>query len=87
MKLQTAQQIASAGQASGYGVKLMKRYSGRGMYGKETSALVADDLAAILQAVAVAAYDLRRDVSDAFEDFVADLEVCVDAMGRRVVVY
>jgi hypothetical protein len=75
---------------------LREDYSGRGMYGSKTAAVVFDDNSGLLAAVAYAAGRMAEDAANANEDdetedyekFVEELQsLRWDNMGRGIVVY
>ncbi len=88
MKLLHAELIAEAADQLGLEVKVYADYSGRGMYGKTTAGLVGS-LSDIVQAIACAAVALGENVNDAdydTDDFVDDLRLSMDCMGRSDII-
>jgi len=89
MELQAAQGIVDAAEAEGVELQVRESYSGRGMYGAETAAIVADDLGDLLVGIARYCGEL-----DPCQD---DAKICdvvhfcqsmrQDSMGRGIVVY
>ncbi|MDF7826969.1 hypothetical protein P4B35_23295 [Pontiellaceae bacterium B12227] len=59
-------------------------YSGRGMFGKETAAIVTDDSAAILQTVV----SIAKEDPEALEEFQEDdFRFRQDSLGRDSIIY
>jgi hypothetical protein len=75
--------IQDAMHAAGHECDVRDRYSGRRMYGKETYAIVVDDVTAIIQAVALSVFD-GNDPPEAFQNLDGYRE---DSMGRQTVIY
>lgn len=76
-------QIVTAAEADGLDVTAYKDYSGRGMYGEKTSAVVSDGLPAFLVAVCEA----LRAAADP-DAFVAEMwGVRTDNLGGQIVIY
>jgi hypothetical protein len=83
MQFSTMQQITSAAQALGLIASPYEGYSGRGMFGGQTCAVVAADIAAF---VAAACEATRR--SDDPDEIVEEMRALrTDSMGREVVLY
>lgn len=87
MKESTAKLLAETGLELGIEVNV-RRYSGRGMYGRETTAIVMEHkMGKLLAIVAVASQEFGE--GDLFEAFVDDVQgLRFDDMGRDdMVVY
>lgn len=84
VKLDTAQQIVKAAEFMGIDAELREDYSGRGMYGKATAAVVIGSWTKFAAAVAQAAVD-----SLDHDEVIADVEKAKwDNMGRsEMVIY
>ncbi len=82
MTKERAEFLVDAMQEEGLGAELREGYSGRGMCGRETFAVVADSLGDMLGAALRAA----SSDPDAIPDF-DSFSPAVDSMGRRIVVY
>lgn len=92
MKLKTAELIAQASEENGTDVTIYKDYSGRGMMGSKTTALVADSFQHLLMSVAQAAADLRQaeneeDQELTLEDFILDMPRRSDSYGDSRIYY
>lgn len=88
MKLEHAQAIENAADAVGLDVELYEKYSGRGMYGEETSGVVGS-LGDIICAIAYAANQMGYDrgyLGEEYNDDESFLEwtkhIRFDSMGR-----
>ena len=84
MKLETAKLIEKAAEVLGVKVKIYEDYSGRGMFGRTTTAIVGDQ-SDITRATMWAAYELGRDSledSDPIDAFMDDTNFKWDNMGR-----
>jgi hypothetical protein len=87
VKLEHAERIVAAANDLGLDVSLHEDYSGRGMYGRKTAG-VSGKLGAILQSVAQAALELADfNDYDTTQDFVKDMDVASDSLGRDTIVY
>jgi hypothetical protein len=85
MKLETAEALVKALDGLGVEATVSEGYSGRGMYGRLTVAIVLAQGASLLAAAAFAA---RQMAADDVDGFVRDLrQVQIAAMGLGVVVY
>ncbi len=92
MKLETATAIAAAADESGLDVQVREGYSGRGMGGKGTTALVYDSETDLRRSIAVAAVRVSEDQgavdqTQTLDDFLEDLDFERDQMGRGWIVY
>lgn len=85
MKTSTAEAIYNAGQQADIEVEIRHDYSGRGMYGKQTAAVVLDNTADLYVLVAHATKVAIENAG--FDDFVEDLNWRMDSMGKGIVVY
>ena len=69
----------------------VRQYSGRGMFGAETTAIVCEDSHDFMKAAALAAADLafeKRDYDrDEVDEFVNDLPSRRDNLGHQTVLY
>lgn len=94
MNLQHAALIAEAAEELGLQVSVRQSYSGRGMYGRTTAAVVGS-IPDILQAAVQAGVSLARDSYDGgepkdtfAEEFVQAVGgLSFDSMGRETVAY
>lgn len=87
MKTETAKLITDAAEVMGIEVEVRDDYSGRGMHGEATVALVFENQTDLLKVTAYAAFEIGRDGEDA-DEFIGDLDFRYDAMGRSsIVVY
>ncbi len=85
MKLATAEALANAAHDLGMEAEVMDGYSGRSMYGRETTAVSAESMCALIAAAASAAG--LMDVDDQ-GDFIDDLKgLRWDSLGLGVIVY
>jgi hypothetical protein len=85
MKLQHARAIENAANDGGLDVRVHEKYSGRGMYGKETAA-VSGSFGDLVSCIAQVARDFARD--DEAEEFVVAMrDLARDNMGYDMVVY
>jgi hypothetical protein len=91
MKLETAKAIIEQAEINSFEMELREYYSGRCMYGKDTSGIVFGSMGDLLRSVAEAAVELyRQDQEDdgkRYEEFVADLPERTDSMGLDTIVY
>lgn len=92
MEKRSMELLVDAGNSLGIDLDGREDYSGRSMYGKSTHAIVADDLAHIIAAAAMAGAGLAtasgRGEDFGINEFVDDLHgLRMDSMGRRIVVY
>jgi hypothetical protein len=99
MKIETAKAIVAAAEEIGLdSVRLYEDYSGRGMYGRTTTGVVADSWGDLIKCVALAAGHIAQDETDldtpneredglTLDDFVQDLDLSSDQMGRGLIVY
>ncbi len=90
MKEESARAIIHAAENEAIGVegdfRIRRDYSGRGMNGSTTWAVVARDMADFVGAVTSAAFELRPDKDSC--DFVEDMrDLRFDNMGRGIVAY
>lgn len=83
MKLSTAEKIEQAAQDLGLELDLREDYSGRGMFGKKTAGVVGG-LGDIIKSIAHAATRLKEEEAD---DFVDDMDIAIDNMGRDIIIY
>lgn len=58
MKIDHARAIVDAGRELGCDMEVSEGYSGRGMFGEETAAVIYDDESGFLEAVQMAAQDV-----------------------------
>lgn len=89
MKSEVAKAIVDAGEGSYAGVELREDYSGRGMYGKTTCAVIYEDEGAFLQCVAAAAIQVSEADQDgcSVDEFIEALgNLHRDNMGRSATV-
>jgi len=87
MKLEHAKAIQRAALSTlGFDVDVRESYSGRGMYGMSTAAVVGRQ-GEILQSIALAAADLAVKDYDSAMEFVEDMGLRFDGMGHDIVVY
>ena len=87
MKEETAYAIQNAANEDGVELDLRDSYSGRGMYGKTTFAIVADSHGKLFGAIAYAASEMEPG-SDEASDFCDDCRgFRIDSLGRGIVVY
>lgn len=94
MKLEHAKLIVAVAEGFGYDIRLYENYSGRGMFGKTTSGVVGA-LPEIVSCIAAVGVDLgsllnAQGKSEGIfpEDFVTDMNISLDDMGRNeVIVY
>ncbi len=84
---ETAKASVDAAEEMGIEASLRETYSGRGMYGKSTVAVVIGGQSNLLQAVALAAVRLCQELDDNPDDFLEDLAFRYDNMGHDIVVY
>ena len=98
MDKKAAKRIVEAAEVIGLEVRHDEAYSGRGMYGSTTDAIVTESLCDLLQCVAYAAGELRDEENDGtrvgddeyqtLDDFIRDLvPIRTDNMGRSATVY
>lgn len=86
MEKKIAQKIVEAAEVIGLELQHDETYSGRGMYGNKTDAIIAESLGDLLQCVAYAAGTLED--RDDLDEFVGELSsICTDNMGRSAIVY
>lgn len=85
MKQETAKALVDAARDLDLEVGLLPTYSGRGMRGRTTAAVSADNVPILVAAVAQAATKLEGDQA---EDFVEEmLGLATDNMGLGLVAY
>lgn len=92
MKTEIAKLLADTADELGIVLTARHDYSGRSMYGKETSGVEYDEDRYLIQTVAEAARKLaaggKADAADAADDFVAAMgRVKFDNMGRGMICY
>lgn len=98
MDKKAAKRIVEAAEVIGLEVRHDEAYSGRGMYGSTTDAIVTESLCDLLQCVAYAAGELRDEENSdteideneyqTLDDFIRDLApIRTDNMGRSATVY
>jgi hypothetical protein len=94
MKFKSMQAIAAGAKNLGFDEEDFSTrddYSGRGMYGKETCAVICTELGAFLSVVAAATAMLAEEhgsSSGPVEEFIEDMRhVSVDSMGRDSLIY
>lgn len=97
MKIEIAKVIVEACEEIGIEVDLREDYSGRGMYGSTTAALVLADEKDLVKATALAAIRVHenaeheefngREASMTSEDYLQGLDFKFDSMGHDIVVY
>lgn len=85
MKLENAQRIAKAAEDNDLDVRLYESYSGRGMFGRQTAGLVGSQ-SDILKAVAMTAYNIGQE-GESIDEFMSDLDLSWDSMGRDSIAY
>ena len=89
MDAETAKGIVDAADIEGIEIQLREDYSGRGMYGRTTSAIVVDSWGELLAGVARYAGDLDPiEQDEQIERLCEELHTLrSDSMGRGFVVY
>jgi hypothetical protein len=87
MKSDIAERIAEAGADNGLEIRLMSDYSGRGMFGQATSALVVPDVATFAAAVGLAASQKALEGQNVHDLIEAVKEVRTDSLGHDMIVY
>lgn len=92
MKLQTARLLREVSYEAGVELEIRGSYSGRGMYGKTTTAVVGANFRELIQLVALAGVRIGESDGDNEElptadEFVADCNFSTDNMGHDIVVY
>ena len=87
MKNEIAEKIAEAGADNGLEIRLMSDYSGRGMFGNVTSALVVPDVATFAAAVGLAASQMSLEGQQVHDLIEAVKEVQTDSLGHDMIVY
>ena len=86
MNQQTAKAIFDAAMSTDLEVEIRDGYSGRGMFGRKTTAIIFDELADLLVPVAQAARDIPDEAeAEAFLLDVANLRF--DNLGRSQIAY
>jgi hypothetical protein len=75
--------------SSSYNADIREDYSGRGMYGKTTAAIVMEEPAGLVHAFVVAALEAEREGDGDLADDIAKAakRLRTDQLGRSVVVY
>ncbi len=91
MKLETAKILVEASKELNLKFDLREHYSGRGMYGRETTAIVLENFTDMFGAVAIATKNVleedQKNGTDGFVDFAEDLGFRSDSMGKGWVIY
>ncbi len=83
MQLKTAKAIVKAAEEMDLTVTLREGYSGRGMYGKTTTGVVGSH-SDVMKAIAAAAMDCKKEDQ---EEFLEDMDLATDSMGRSMIFY
>jgi hypothetical protein len=86
MKLEHAKLIVNAANDMGAEVTLRENYSGRGMYGKTTAGVVGT-LGDVTKSIAYAASLLTEDDPDKVEEFIENMDLAWDNMGKELILY
>jgi hypothetical protein len=89
MKKEFAEKIVKCIGGFGKEVKIYENYSGRGMYGKETTGVVHDSINDVFTAIALVAADLEgNDEEDLVDEFVEELRrVKIDNLDCSHIIY
>lgn len=89
MQIETAQRLVDAADDLGFEIRIREEYSGRGMFGGSTTAVVAESSWQVIQAAAHAvAFRNPESEADLIEEFVEDLrELRRDSLGHDEVWY
>lgn len=84
-----AQGIVDAAEMDGLELRLREDYSGRGMYGETTAAIVADNIGEFMAGLARFCGDLDpcEQDSDIEETVLTVMNLRTDNMGRGIVLY
>jgi len=84
----TVELLLEAGSAIGIDMEPRDDYSGRGMYGRTTSAIVVESLSDFLGAAVQAGVILGETRDPYAAEFIGDVQRArTDSMGRRTVLY
>jgi len=86
MKMKFAKKLTQVAEENGFELSLYEGYSGRGMYGKSTTA-VTGSLNSLIMSVAVSSKEIAESDND-FEEFVRSMGmVQKDSMGKDDLVF
>ncbi len=85
MDLKLAQAMQEAMTDCGYSCEIREGYSGRGMYGGETTGIVIDNITQLLESLIEAAYVLVDEDEGPIFDVTGDIRT--DSMGLSMIVY
>jgi hypothetical protein len=89
MQQEIAEGIVEGAAVEGVELRFQPKYSGRGMYGRETTAIVAEDMGSFMVGLARFCGDLDPCEQDReIEETVHEVQALrTDSMGRGIVLY
>lgn len=86
MKLEHAQEIAKAAQSMDLEVEVKETYYGRGRGDRSTSA-VYGSIGDCIRGIAAVAADLAVKDTEQSEEFIAQMDLAIDNLGKDIILY